>query len=84
MGEAAEWAEENPLVQIRINKVDPTLEDVEALKTLLQDQFPQRLAEATTLNINTELESLKQQNDESLLAYYKRAKSMMEQVGAKD
>ena len=84
MGEAAEWAEANPLVQVRINKPDPTLEDVEALKTLLQDRFPQRLPETTTFNINTELESLKQQEDESLLVYYKRARSMMERVGAKD
>lgn len=84
VGEAAEWAEANPLVQVRINKLDPTLEDVEALTTLLQDQFPQRLPETTTFNINSELESLKQQKDESLLAYYKRARSMMERVGAKD
>lgn len=83
MGEAAEWAEANPLVQARINKPDPTLEDVEALKTLLQDRFPQRLPDTTTFNINTELESLKQK-DESLLAYCKRAKSMMERVEAKD
>ncbi|MCJ1343984.1 hypothetical protein MMC31_002184 [Peltigera leucophlebia] len=84
VGEAAEWAEENPLVQTRINKADPTLEDVEALKTLLQDRFPQRLTEITTFNINAELESLKQQSDENLLTYYKRAKSMMERVGARD
>ena len=84
MGEAAEWAEANPLVQVRINKPDPTLEDVEALKTLLQDRFPQRLIETTSFKINTELESLKQQKDESLLVYYKRARSMMERAGAKD
>lgn len=76
MGEAAEWAEENPLVQTRINKADPTLEDVEVLKTLLQDRFPQRLTEIPTFNINAELESLKQQSDENLLTYYKRAKSI--------
>ena len=58
MGEAAEWAEENPLVETRTNKADPTLEDVEAIKKLLQDRFPQRLTETTTFNINAELESL--------------------------
>lgn len=63
VGEAAEWAEANPRVQVRINKLDPTLEDVEALKTLLQDRFPQRLAETTTFNINTELEGLKRQKE---------------------
>ena len=84
VGEAAEWAEANPLVQVKINKPDPTLEDVEALKTLLQDRFPQRLTETTSFNLNTELESLKQQKDKSLLVYYKRARSMMEQIGSKD
>lgn len=67
-----------------INKADPTSEDIEALKTLLQYRFPQKLAETTAFNINTKLESLEQQSDGSLLAYYKRAKYMMEQVGAKD
>ena len=74
----------NPLVQVRINKANRTLEDVEVLKTLLQDQFSQRLTESTTFNINAGLENLKQQTSENLLAYYKRARSMMEQVGARD
>lgn len=37
MDEVTKWVEENPLVQVKTNKADPTLEDVEALKTLLQD-----------------------------------------------
>lgn len=83
-GEAAEWAEETPLMQARINQQSATNDDVEAIKQLLQDRFPQRSSEAHTFDINTELEDLRQQSGETLSAYYKRARSIMERVSARD
>ena len=62
----------------------PTTDDVEAIKLLMQDRFLQRSCEAPTFDINAELEDLCQQSEETLSAYYKRARSMMERVVARD
>lgn len=50
----------------------------------MQDRFPQRSLEARTFDINAELFDLRQQSEETLPAYYKRARSMMKRVGARD
>ena len=82
--EAAEWAEGNSLMQARITKLSPTSDDVEAIKQLMQDSFPQRSSEVHTFDIKTEFENLRPRSDETLSAYYKRARSMMERMGARD
>lgn len=67
IGEAAEWAEENPLVQARIIKTAVKLDDVYILKQFFRDRFLGKIVESSTFNINSELESLRQQDNESLL-----------------
>lgn len=44
----------------------------------------QRSSEAHTFDINAELEDLRQLSGETFSVYYKRARSMMEHVGARD
>lgn len=56
-----------PPMQTRITKQSPTSDDVETVKQLMQDRSPQCSSE---------------QSEETLGAYYKRARSMMERVGA--
>ena len=63
------------------HKTAPTCDDVEAIKQLMQDRFPQQSSEAHTFDINAELEDLRQQSEDTLLAYNKRARSVMERVG---
>lgn len=49
---------------------------------LMQDRFPQCSSELSIIDINTEIEDLHQPLEETLSAYYKRARSMIEHEGA--
>ena len=76
IGEAAEWAEGNPLMQARITKQSPTSDDLEVISQLMQNRFPQRPSEVHTFDINAKLENLRQKSDETLSGYYKQARFM--------
>lgn len=78
IGEAAEWAKDNPLIQARIPKQSPTSDDVEIISQLMQSRFSQCPSKVHTFDINAKLENLHQQSDEALSEYYKQARSMME------
>lgn len=67
-------------MQASITKQPPTNDDVEAVKKLVQDRFSQRSSEAHQRRASRSTSTI----EETMSAYYKRARSMMERVGARD
>ncbi len=70
--EAAEWAESNPDVISTVTNPTPDQAAVDRFKALLQDRFPAKSGELITSTFESELEELRQREDETLAAYYKR------------
>lgn len=79
--QAAKWAKNNPLMQVKINKQSLINNDVEAIKPLLQDKFPQGSSEVHIFDTNAAIEDLCQQPEKTLSVHYKRVQSIIERVG---
>lgn len=82
--DAAAWTESNQEASEILAKRNPTQADVDTFCGLFQARFPARTYETSPENYNQELEDFHQAEDESLLKYYSRMKTLVHKMGAKE
>ena len=63
---------------------DPTVSTAETLKNLFIQKYPTKMVEPTTTNFDSEISDLAQDEDEALLAYYRRTLSLLSRIGCRD
>ena len=83
-GEAEKWATKTKTVRDLLDKDDPTDDDAKAFIVLFTERFPGDEEEEVEETFNSKLGGLKQSKDESLAAYYKRAATLLKDLGIKD
>lgn len=82
--DAGQWSENHPDAAKLLNEVAPTQSTVDNFCALFCERFPSKTIDVTPVSFDVELADLRQQSDKSLAAYYKRAVSLMQRIGAKD
>lgn len=77
------WAESTPQVADILYKApEATKDDVTTFQLLFKLQYPGRVIESTSLNVDAEISRLSQQSGENLGTYYKRANCLLIQAGS--